>query len=246
MGLEVWVAVLAVMSVSLFGVVFVSRLTKDFFERNLDSFISFSAGVFMVTAGALTLEVFAISSNVLIGILIIFIGYFLASMLNRILPETHHHHGSECLSPNNSAKKLIVGDGIHNVADGIVLITAFSTSTTLGVAITISIIVHEVLQEVSEFFVLRQAGYKTKQALLINFGVSGTIIIGVVLGYFALASKELELILLAISAGFFIHVLVHDLLPKHTDHKNKVDFIKHILLVITGVILMIAVTYFLN
>jgi zinc and cadmium transporter len=238
MGIEVWLSVLVIMLVSLSGALFVNRLTKDFFEQRLPFLVSFSAGVFLVSAGALALEVFDLVSSVWIGVLMITLGYLLAWLLNRLLPETHHHHDSECLRPKSGAKKLIIGDGIHNIADGIVLITAFSTSSVLGFAIAVSIIVHETLQGISEFFVLRQAGYATKQALLINFSVSSTIIIGVLLGYFALASDNLESILLAISAGFFLQVVIHDLLPKHSHHETKVDFSKHILLVIIGAILM--------
>lgn len=238
MGIEIWLAVLAVMLTSLIGVVFVSRFTKGFFEQRLPFLVSFSAGVFLVTAGALVLEVFELTTNLWIGMMMVIVGYVLAWLLQYLLPETHHHHDDACVVKKGGAKKLIIGDSIHNIADGVVLITAFSVSSVLGFAITVSIIIHEALQEISEFFVLRQAGYTTRQALLINFAVSSTVIIGVVLGYFALASESLELTLLAVSAGFFIQVVIHDLLPKHSHHETKADFGKHILLVIIGVILM--------
>lgn len=238
MVIEVWLAVLAIMLVSLAGVLFINKFTKDFFEQRLPFLVSFSAGVFLVTAGALIFEVFELSPSVAVGVMMVMVGYLLAWLLQRLLPETHHHHDSDCVIHKGGAKKLIIGDGIHNIADGIVLITAFSVSSVLGFAITVSIIIHEALQEISEFFVLRQAGYSTKQALLINFAVSGTIIIGVVLGYFALASESLELVLLAVSAGFFIQVVIHDLLPKRSHHETKNEFFKHVILVVLGVITM--------
>ena len=246
MGLEVWMAVFAVMAVSLLGVVFVNHFTKDLFEQRLPFLVSFSAGVFLVTAGALAFEVFELTPSLWIGVIMIMVGYVLAWLLQYLLPETHHHHDDECAVQKGGAKKLIIGDAIHNVADGVVLITAFSVSSVLGFAIAVSIVIHEALQEISEFFVLRRAGYTTRQALIINFGVSSTIIIGVVLGYLALASENLESVLLAVSAGFFIQVVIHDLLPKHTHHETKVNFSKHILLVIIGAVLMGLVSTYLS
>ena len=125
MGIEIWLAVLVIMLVSLTGVLFINRFTKDFFEQRLPFLVSFSAGVFLVTAGALILEVFELSPSVVAGVMIV-VGYLLAWLLQRLLPETHHHHDSDCVVHKGGAKKLIIGDGIHNIADGIVLITAFS------------------------------------------------------------------------------------------------------------------------
>lgn len=246
MEMEVWLAVGAVMLISLTGAIFVGRFTKGFFEQRLPFLVSFSAGVFLVTAGALMFEVFELSPTVMVGVWMIIIGYLLAWLLQFLLPETHHHHDDECAVQKGGAKKLIIGDAIHNIADGVVLITAFSVSSVLGFAIAVSIVIHEALQEISEFFVLRQAGYTTRQALLINFAVSSTIIIGLLLGYFALASENLELVLLAVSAGFFIQVVIHDLLPKHSHHKTKTEFLKHVLLVVIGVMIMGLVSYSLG
>ena len=159
MGVEIWLAVLAIMLVSITGVIFINRFTKDLFEQRLPFLVSFSAGVFLVTAGALAFEVFELTPSLWIGVMMIIVGYVLAWLLQYLLPETHHHHNDECAVKKGGAKKLIIGDAIHNVADGVVLITAFSVSSVLGFAITVSIVIHEALQEISEFFVLRRAGY---------------------------------------------------------------------------------------
>ena len=44
--------------------------------------------------------------------------------------------------------------------------------------------------------------------------------------------------LLAVSSGFFIHVVIHDLLPKRSHHESGVVFLKHVLLVLIGALLM--------
>ncbi len=242
MVFEVLVAAFVVMLASVIGIVFTARVAAEFLAHNLSYLISFSAGVFLVTALGLSLEVFELAPSYMVAILLIVVGYSAAWGVHALLPDTHEHHDPECdHSHKKTAKKLIIGDSIHNVVDGVILVVAFAASPALGVVATASIFIHEVLQEVSEFFVLRQAGYSVKRALTINFAVSSTILIGVVLGYFALASRGLELVLLAVSAGFFLHVVAHDLFPKRHEHHSQVQFFKHVGFVLIGALLMGAV-----
>lgn len=244
---ETLIAAFVVMLASLLGIIFIQKTAQNFLETKLSYLISFSAGVFLITAGGLGLEVFELVSSVAVGALLIGAGYILAWGIHAFLPETHHHHDPLCERKHGvAAKKLIIGDSIHNVADGVILVVAFSASPALGIAATVSIFIHEALQEVSEFFVLRQAGYSVKKALAVNFAVSSTILAGIAMGYFALATHELEVLLLAISAGFFLHVVVHDLLPKRSHHENHATFLRHILIVITGAILMGSVAGYLS
>ncbi len=249
MIVEVLVAALVVMLVSLAGVVFVNRSAQNFLEKNLAYLISFSAGVFLMTAGGLGLEVFELAPTWWLGALLIAVGYFLATSMHLLLPETHHHDvacdGDHSHAHGKVAQKLILGDAIHNVADGIVIVVAFAASPTLGIAATLSIVIHELLQEISEFFVLRRAGYSVRKALIVNFGVSSTILVGVGLGYLALASSTLELMLLALSAGFFLQIVANDLLPKRKDHSGE-TFLKHMIFVLVGVLLMSLIALFLS
>ncbi|MEZ4195345.1 MAG: ZIP family metal transporter [Candidatus Paceibacterota bacterium] len=238
MEFEILGAAFVVMLTSLIGIIFVNNVAHDFLEKRLAYLVSFSAGVFLVTAGGLALEVFHVAPSTVFGVMVILAGYILAWGMHKLLPETHHHHDPHCERSHKGAKKLIIGDSIHNVADGIILVTAFSVSPALGIAVTISIIIHESLQEISEFFILKQAGYTTKTALLINFASASTILIGAFLGYSAINFTNLETALLGVSAGFFLHVVIHDLLPKRSHHANKPKFVHQIILVIIGAILM--------
>lgn len=238
MGFEILAAALVIILVSLIGIIFVNNVAHEFLEKRLASLVSFSAGVFLVTAGGLALEVFHIAPSSIFGIAVIAVGYILAWGMHKILPETHHHHDPHCERSHLGAKKLIIGDSIHNVADGIILVTAFTVSPALGIAVTISIVIHESLQEISEFFILRQAGYSTKVALLINFASASTILIGVFIGYNAISFTNLETTLLGVSAGFFLHVVIHDLLPKRSHHETNMKFFHQLILVIIGATLM--------
>lgn len=238
---EIIIAALIIMLASLVGVIFTIGTLQSWLESRLPFLVSFSAGVFLVTAGAIGLEVFHIVDEVWHGALLIGLGYTLAVLLHWFLPETHQHHDEHCAhthAKKGMARRIIIGDGVHNIADGVILVASFTASPALGAGVALSILIHEALQEVSEFFVLRQAGYTTKQALAINFAVSSTILLGVGLGYWALASHELEAALLAVSAGFFLHVVAHDLFPKRHQHETVGLFAKHVAIVLIGAILM--------
>ncbi len=238
MLIEVLFAGFVVMLASLVGVIFLQKTAQSFLETRLPYLISFSAGVFLLVSGALIFEVFEVSESLWQGALFVVIGYLLAFLLHKILPETHHHHDPSCRDSHKAARKIIIGDSIHNIADGIVLVGAFAVSPALGVAVTVSVFIHEALQEISEFFILRQGGYSVRKALSVNFLVSSTIFIGILLGYFALASHDLEVFLLALSAGFFLQVVFHDLLPRPSHSNDRKQFSKHFIFVVLGVLVM--------
>lgn len=248
---EILLAGLIIMLASLTGILFTAKVAREFLSSRLSFLVSFSAGVFLVTAGALALEVFEIYKDLLWqGILLILTGYAMASMVDKLLPESHHHHDPHIHDGHthnkSGARKLLIGDAIHNVGDGIILVPAFLASPALGLAVTTSIFIHETLQGISEFFVLKQAGYSVRQALTLNFFTSGTILLGIGLSYLVVASHELEGLLLAISAGFFIHVVIHDLLPRRHQHGTTKRFLQHVLLVAIGLLLMATIANLLS
>ncbi len=240
--MEVFFAAAGVMVVSLSGVLFTSRVAQTFLLNRLSYLVSFSAGVFLVTAGALALEVFHIIESFWLAAGLIMIGYGGAWLLQWFWPETHHHHDDECGHDKRAARTILVGDGIHNVADGVVLAVAYAAAPALGIAATVSIIVHETLQEIAEFFVLRRAGYSTTRALLTNFAVSSTILLGVGLGVLAISTIAFEGVLLALSAGFFTHVVLHDLLPKPHHHETRRESLLHFALLLVGLVVMGLIT----
>lgn len=109
---------------------------------------------------------------------------------------------------------IVIGDGFHNLVDGVLIAAAFMTDTALGVATTLAIIAHEIPQEVGDFMVLLHAGYSRRKALLLNFASSLMSIVGGVLGYFALdEAREATPYVLVLAAACFIYIAVADLIP---------------------------------
>jgi zinc and cadmium transporter len=66
----------------------------------------------------------------------------------------------------------LVGDGVHNFVDGMVVAAAYTASGTLGIATTVAVVLHEVPQELGDVGVLLFAGLSIRRVALYNF-VSG-------------------------------------------------------------------------
>lgn len=231
-------AAAAIMLASLVGVVSVHATVGRKIYANLPFLVSFAAGVLLLSAIYLAIESIHILGSLALVVLVVLAGYLLVWLVDFIWPQFHHHHDEECASTHKSGRRVLFGDGIHNIADGLVLVPAFMASPTVGLGVTISVLTHELLQEISEFFVLRQAGYSTARALAYNFLVSSTILIGVGIGFVVSQTQLLQGILLALSAGFFINIVLHDLLPHHHGDVSKKSLPLHLVMIIVGMLLI--------
>ncbi len=220
---------------SISGIIFTNTTLNKFLNNNLHYLISFSAGVFLITAIFTIFEVITIIGSIWQSALMVIIGFIIAKLLIKILPETHHHHDKCCNGhKKNSGKKIIIGDSIHNIADGLLLSSSYFVSPKLVLPLFIAILIHEILQEISEFFVLIEAGYTKKTALLINFFSSLTIFIGIFIGIYLTDNTEIQAIILALSSGFFLNIVFEDLLP-HQYKNYKKTFFKHLIILVIGI-----------
>jgi len=232
---------LVIMSASLVGVISIWRGAGRLIERNLAYLVSFSAGVFLVIAYELAHEAIEHSTSSIFGLstgqtgwIWIIAGALAIWLVFKLLPSFHHHHcedgSNHCHTPID-ARRILISDGLHNIGDGLLLAGALVVSPVLGLITTLSIFIHELVQEISEFFVLKQAEYSTQRALTLNFLVSGTILFGSLGSYFLLDKFEvLEAPLLGLAAGAFFNVILHDLIPHSIRHStNRRHYLKHLI-----------------
>jgi zinc and cadmium transporter len=130
-------------------------------------------------------------------------------------PHHHHHHGFDAEQAGTGGWSVLLGDGIHNFCDGLIIAAAFLTDTRLGVVTAMAVIAHEIPQEVGDFIVLLNAGFSRAKALLFNALSGLAAVVGGVLGYFLVGPwEELFPYLLVVAASSFIYVAVADLLPQ--------------------------------
>jgi zinc and cadmium transporter len=145
---------------------------------------------------------------------VIMIGFVAFYILAHKLHQKYHHEAEDC-DRKGAATLLLIGDAIHNFADGIVLGAAFIVDPAIGMATAIGLALHEVPQEIVEFGVLLRAGYTRLRALLLNLLSASTVIVGTVV-VLALSEHLADYVwvLVGLAAGNLLFLAASDLLPR--------------------------------
>ena len=145
--------------------------------------------------------------------LYVIIGFILFFILERYFHWRHCHEG-KCDIHAFTYLNLI-GDGIHNFADGLVIGASFTVSINFGLITSLVIIFHEIPQEIGDFGVLVYGGLSKARALFFNFLTAITCVVGAGLGFFlAEGIKDFSGVLLPVTAGGFIYIAACDLIPE--------------------------------
>jgi len=114
----------------------------------------------------------------------------------------------------------LVGDGLHNFIDGLVIATSFTISIKLGLVTTLAIILHEIPQELGDFGVLVYGGFSKQKALFFNFICALLAVAGAVVGYLILnVTTGFSAFLIPFTAGGFLYIATSDLIPEI--HKER-------------------------
>lgn len=125
-----------------------------------------------------------------------------------------HCHKGKCEIHTFTYLNLI-GDGLHNFIDGLIIGASFVTDIKIGIVATAAIILHEIPQELGDFGVLLYGGFSKFKALTYNFLSAATAILGTVIGYaFASRMGSFSNVLIPIAAGGFIYIASCDLIPE--------------------------------
>jgi zinc and cadmium transporter len=236
-----FIAALAVMLISLSGVLFAAGPLHRLAHRNLPYLATFAGGVFLIVVYHLLEESLHEGSVAMAAGAILF-GAALMEALHHLLPDTHHHHSTENTHAHTSidGRRVLLSDALHNVGDGVLIVASFAVDFYVGVAATIGILIHEFVQEISEFFVLKEAGYSTREALLRNFFASSTILFGVVIALYLASAEEIALLFAGLAAGGFLAVILRDIIP-HTvgSIQKRGGGLIHLGALVAGIALMV-------
>jgi zinc and cadmium transporter len=155
----------------------------------------------------------------------------------------HHAHGHDKIEAGKAGWMILVGDGMHNFTDGILIAAAFLADPKLGIVTGLAIIAHEIPQEIGDFIVLLNAGFTRTRAFMFNLLCSLMAVAGGLLGYYTLdrASALIPYVLVFASSGF-IYIAVSDLMPQMQRRATVRETVPQVLLVAAGVILVLFLT----
>lgn len=239
------ISVIIVSAVSLIGI-FAFLFNEKKFNKSIIFLVSLSAGtlfggafIHLIPEAAEKLGFgLPLSLSVIAGILFFYI-------LENFIQWRHCHIPTSESHPHPVGMMNLIGDGFHNLIDGMVIAAAYLVNFQIGLATTFAVLIHEIPQEIGDFGVLLHAGYSKGKALFFNFLSGLTALIGAIL-MLALGNNFVQFtnLIIPFTAGGFIYIAGSDLIPelkKECYPLSKV--LLQLLWVVTGILLMVGLLF---
>ncbi len=222
-------------------------LSFGLMSRLVPRMVSLSAGILLGAAilhllpealesGA---DLHSLSWTLLAGL----VGFFLLEK-SAVLRHSHHHegdghghhHGHDQREAGPGGVLILVGDSIHNLADGFLIAAAFLADHRLGWLTAAAIAAHEIPQEIGDFIVLLNAGYTRRRALAYNLLSGLAAVIGGLVGYFALdAARDALPYVLVLAASSFVYIALADLVPDMQRQRKRGESAVQVGLLLVGI-----------
>ena len=241
MWLYAILSVIAVSLISFIGVTFI-WVKEEKLSKALIYLVAFAAGgLFGGAFLHLLPEMVERGFKAYYGLYVLFgiVAYFL---LEKIICWRHCHILPSDRHPHPLSFMILLGDGLHNFIDGMVIGISYMAGIELGIVTTLAVIFHEIPQEIGDFGSLIYGGFSKSKALLFNFFSALTAVFGSLI-VLILKNDALIDILLPFTIGGFIYIAGSDMVPElHKELNIKKSFLQ-LLSIIAGIIVMYALTF---
>ncbi|MBU0629006.1 MAG: ZIP family metal transporter [Nanoarchaeota archaeon] len=222
--------------------IFTLWMKPKLFKKILMSLVAFSTGALLSGAFFHLIPESLDKLTPIAAFTYVMIGFATFFLIERFL-HWHHCHDGKC-DVHPVSYLILVGDGIHNIIDGIIIGVSFFVSIPFGIITTLLIIGHEVPQELGNFGVLVYSGWTKKKSLIYNLIAQSTCILGGIISYFLSTSIEgIVPFILPFAAGGFIYIAASDLVPElHKEPDLKKSLISFSFFII-GILFMLAIKF---
>ncbi len=229
--------ILATLIGGVLSVILAATVALTFLARFTNRMVAFAVGVLL---GFALTDIFPEAIN--LGLDITTAGWVLTAgimsffLLEKLALWRHDHAtalGHTCYKPQ--VAMILLGDGMHNFVDGILLAAAFLTDWKLGWTAAIAITAHEIPQEISDFMVLLNGGLSKKRALYLNALSGAAMTLGGVIGWLSLSHAHNAIpYVLTFTASSFVYIAVADLLPELLHDRKPRDMFLQLALMTLG------------
>nr|CAD7426526.1 unnamed protein product [Timema monikensis] len=146
--------------------------------------------------------------------------------------QCHHHNDDTCCT-NSVALMVIIGDGLHNLTDGLAIGAAYRGDVVAGVATSLAVLCHELPHELGDTAVLINTGMPICRVMFYNFVSSVLSFIGLAIGLWLGDYENSSQWIYAFTAGTFIYIALANLIPEMNQNSHKV---KHKVLQLGGIL----------
>ncbi|MBN1643484.1 MAG: ZIP family metal transporter [Dehalococcoidales bacterium] len=208
-------SVILVSLISLIGV-FTLALGQDKLKKVTFILVSFAVGGLLGGAFVhLIPEAFEELGINLLSALYIVIGMLIFFILEKFIRWRHCHIPTSAEHVHPIVTMNLIGDGVHNFLDGLMIGASYIVGIPVGIATTLAVVLHEIPQEIGDFGILIHGGFTVKKALIFNLLSALTAVLGTVISLVVGPHVHgYTSVLLPITAGGFLYIASADLIPE--------------------------------
>ena len=201
----------------------------------IPSLISFAIGTLLAAALVGMIPNALTNGNPISIMLTVLVGIIMFFLLEKTV-IWHHCHDEECELHSAAGPIVLIGDTIHNFMDGIVIAASFLISTNMGIIVSLSVISHEIPQEIGDFAILLHGGYPKRKALMYNLISSLSTLPAAILAYVALETMSNAIpYVMAFSAASFLYIALSDLYPQLHQNREFGSALQQFIMILAGI-----------